>query len=228
MTTETLEVEDTLGEYTRGPVFKGWPKISRLNREIVITEKIDGTNAAVIVSRDYVPHGYGAGEIVNGGIIVNVAESYDSWDPIWVGAQSRKNLISPEKDNFGFATWVRENAANLAHYLGEGYHFGEWWGSGIQRGYGLEKGEKRFSLFNVTKWGDQYPRPKGVYVVPVIDAWETFNSVGIQQAINVLRGNGSFASPGFMNPEGIIVFHTASNTCFKVTLDGDEKHKYES
>ena len=30
-----------------GPVFQGWPKIARLNRDIIITEKLDGTNAAI-------------------------------------------------------------------------------------------------------------------------------------------------------------------------------------
>ena len=52
-------------------------------------------------------------------------------------------------DNHGFARWVSENAEELLK-LGEGRHYGEWHGKGIQRGYGLE--EKRFSLFNVTRW----------------------------------------------------------------------------
>ena len=36
-------------------------------------------------------------------------------------------------------------------FLVPGRHFGEWWGSGIQRGYGLD--EKTFSLFNAYRWG---------------------------------------------------------------------------
>ena len=32
--------------------FEGWPQIARLNRGIVVTEKIDGTNAAVIITSD--------------------------------------------------------------------------------------------------------------------------------------------------------------------------------
>ena len=32
--------------------FEAWPKIARLNRDCIITEKIDGTNAAVIVTDD--------------------------------------------------------------------------------------------------------------------------------------------------------------------------------
>lgn len=32
--------------------FQPWPKIARLNRDIVITEKIDGTNAAVHINAE--------------------------------------------------------------------------------------------------------------------------------------------------------------------------------
>lgn len=59
--------------------FTPFPKIARLNRTVVVTEKIDGTNAAVGVTEDGV-----------------------------VYAQSRKRVITPEQDNFGFATWVRD------------------------------------------------------------------------------------------------------------------------
>jgi hypothetical protein len=48
--------------------------------------------------------------------------------------------------------------------LGPGRHFGEWWGAGIQRRYGLT--EKRFSLFNVTRWGEA--RPACCHVVPTL------------------------------------------------------------
>ena len=34
------------------PEFKPWPKIPRLRRSIVITEKIDGTNAIIHVAED--------------------------------------------------------------------------------------------------------------------------------------------------------------------------------
>lgn len=37
--------------------------------------------------------------------------------------------------------------------------------------------------------------------------------------------DGSRAVPGFMNPEGIVVFHEASQTCFKKTIDGDDNPK---
>ena len=50
--------------------------------------------------------------------------------------------------------------------LGVGQHFGEWWGFGIQRGYGLH--ERRFSLFNTGRWSDPAVRPACCGVVPVL------------------------------------------------------------
>ena len=120
-----------------------FPKIARLAREIIVTEKIDGSNGVVYVGED--------GEVVAG--------SRSQW------------LIG--SDNFGFAKWVQEHADEL-RALGPGRHYGEWWGSGIQRGYGLPKGEKRFSLFNVARWSTEFaevpatPRPACCYAVPVL------------------------------------------------------------
>jgi RNA ligase len=173
--------------------FAPFPKISRLSREIVITEKLDGTNAQIIITED--------GQIA---------------------AASRKCLVVPGKrDNYGFAGWVQEHAADLMK-LGPGRHFGEWWGKGIQRAYGQT--EKRFSLFNVALWSDEESRPKCCGVVPVL-CRGPFTTGGIDAALEALRINGSFAAPGFMEPEGIVIFHTASRTLFKKTLDRDEEWK---
>jgi RNA ligase len=223
--------------------FQGFGKIARLNRDIVVTEKIDGTNAAIGIrfySLDLVPYFVlperddrvrfidRGGRDVNG--MVNYAVVY---------AQSRKRVITPESDNFGFARWVWDNAETLVHDLGEGLHFGEWWGSGIQRGYGLEKGDKRFSLFNVKRWtepcpishaGDEvcylptYFKTPKLGVVPVLYRGP-FDMTNINEALTNLGLYGSQASPGFDRPEGVIVYHTAANQLFKVTLVGDEKPK---
>jgi hypothetical protein len=40
-----------------------------------------------------------------------------------------------------------------------------------------------------------------------------------------LRINGSVAVPGFLKPEGIVVFHVAAGKLFKATLESDEKAK---
>lgn len=173
--------------------FKEWAKIARLNRDIIITEKIDGTNAVVF-----------NGE--NGEFLVG----------------SRTQWITPEKDNYDFAKWAYANKEELQK-LGAGYHYGEWWGNGIQRTYGLPSGDKRFYLFNVSKWKDDYIRPNCCGVVPVLYAG-TFNQLAIICCIEDLKEKGSKVAP-FMNPEGVVIFHTASKALFKVTIENDEKPK---
>lgn len=186
--------------------FRGFPKLARLNRDIVITEKIDGTNAAVVVEEAAnVPH--------------DAPDPLAEVDGFKLWAQSRKRLITPSEDNYGFAKWVVENAEKLA-LLGPGHHYGEWWGQGIQRKYDLD--EKRFSLFNVARWRDA--APSCCHVVPVLDEF-TFSQSVIQSALGRLRDGGSVAAPGFMRPEGIVVYHTAARTMFKVTLEDDDKPK---
>jgi hypothetical protein len=221
--------------FTPEATFTGFPKISRLFRPIIITEKIDGTNAAVVVS-PVEPYIYENGQVVGPGIVVNTdGRRMDGFFPRYVYAQSRKRVISPENDNFGFAGWVRENAHELARYLGEGVHFGEWWGSGIQRKYGLD--EKRFSLFNVNRWRDEEDmngfgeiinttdRPPCCHVVPVLAEFEEFDTDAIRATVADLAEEGSMAAPGFMDPEGIVTYHKHSNSLFKTTIKDDDKGK---
>jgi len=201
--------------------FTPWPKIARLNRDIIITEKINGTNAAVAIT-PVEDSEYDS----PAGVIRTVDVPAGRFH---VGAQSRTRLITPQQDNFGFAAWVREHAITLADTLGAGTHFGEWWGSGIQNGGGLPKGERRFSLFNTTRWDDPLSYWKddsvpGLRVVPTLYRGP-FDQPRIEGVLNELSLNGSYASPGFMDPEGIVIFHTASNEMYKVTLKGDEAPK---
>jgi hypothetical protein len=187
--------------------FQGWPKIARLSRDCVITEKIDGTNASI-----YIPE---------------LPEDSDG-KPFLVGSRTR--WITPEQDNHGFARWAHDNAAELLK-LGPGHHFGEWWGAGIQRGYGLPKGEKRFSLFNVARWADdrdreKFPtdRPACCHVVPALYRGE-FTTDATQAALGVLLVDGSLAAPGFMKPEGIVIYHEAARTMFKKAIEKDSEPK---
>jgi len=46
-----------------------------------------------------------------------------------------------------------------------------------------------------------------------------------QDCIDNLAANGSVAAPGFYDPEGIVVFHTAANAGFKKTIKKDEVPK---
>lgn len=86
-------------------VFRPFGKLARLNRTMIVTEKLDGTNAQVVVDEEW-----------------------------RVFAGSRTRFITPEEDNHGFARWVKEHEDELRG-LGVGRHYGEWWGKGIQRGY---------------------------------------------------------------------------------------------
>lgn len=184
--------------------FKAFPKMARLNRDIIVTEKIDGTNAQIYIDDATIADGA-------------IAE-VDGWG-IWAGSRTR--WITPEQDNFGFAAWVVANAQELVK-LGEGQHFGEWWGKGIQRGYGLD--ERRFSLFNTSRWSDDNVRPACCHVVPVLYDGP-FDQGQINDQLTILRSDGSAAAEGFMDPEGVVVFHTAANTGFKVTCKDDNKPK---
>jgi hypothetical protein len=192
------------------PEFTAFPKMARLTRECVVTEKIDGTNAQIYITPE--------GDFFAG---------------------SRTRWITPENDNHGFARWAYDHKNELMQ-LGPGRHFGEWWGSGIQRNYGLT--EKRWSLFNTLRWclHDEEPKqiptadprvvktqdrlPACCHLVPVLWTGE-FNTTAAQFCLMTLEANGSLAAPGFMQPEGIVVFHTAGNVGFKKTIHGDQVPK---
>ncbi|MDP3937685.1 MAG: hypothetical protein Q8R92_06065, partial [Deltaproteobacteria bacterium] len=140
--------------------------------------------------------------------------------PFYLRAGSRQRWITPGDDNFGFAAWVHEHAHELAS-LGEGHHFGEWYGFGIQRGYGLN--EKRFALFNTARWNPLNPnRPACCGVVPVIFIGPLGNA---DQSLEQLRLGGSAAVPGYMYPEGIVIYHSASRSLFKQVIENDDVPK---
>lgn len=172
--------------------FAGFGKIARLSREMIITEKLDGTNAQIAIGE-------------NGEFFVG----------------SRTRWITPDDDNHGFARWAYANKDELMK-LGPGRHFGEWWGQGIQRNYGLS--EKRFSLFNVSRWSDDAVRPACCSVVPLL-LKGPFSTEVIDCAVDILSERGSYAAPGFMKPEGIIVYHVASGSFFKKTIEKDDEPK---
>lgn len=175
-----------------GMEFREFGKIARLTRTMVITEKIDGTNGLIAIGED--------GEFKVG---------------------SRSRWITPESDNAGFARWAYSHKDELMG-LGAGFHYGEWWGQGIQRGYDLT--EKRFSLFNVSRWYDDSVRPSCCHVVPTLYTG-MFDTTVIEETLDFLKQNGSVAAPGFMKPEGVVVYHTAGNLYFKKTIEGDESPK---
>lgn len=201
--------------------FEPWPSISRLNKDAIYTEKIDGTNAAVVIE----PYTTDTDKSKAVDVVSIDGDLYAVW------AQSRKRFITPGDDNFAFALWVYDNAPALVRTLGIGRHFGEWWGKGIQGSYGLTT-ERRFSLFNVKRWEMQLTHKHGhkdvpqLYMVPVLGK-SMFSTETAKMWVEYLRKEGSMASPGFMKPEGVVVFHTASQTPYKTFLENDDVHKWE-
>jgi hypothetical protein len=149
------------------------------------------------------------------------------------GTNAQVAIGPVETPDFGFARWTLDHAEELLA-LGVGRHYGEWWGNGIQRGYGLS--EKRFSLFNVSRWvqsGKEHLLPvdsKAIVapvccsVVPILYDGPN-NSGEISRAMTALADHGSVAAPGYSDPEGIVIYHTAGNRLFKKTLTGDESPK---
>jgi hypothetical protein len=135
---------------------------------------------------------------------------------------SRTRWITPGKttDNYGFAGWCLENADELFK-LGVGQHFGEWYGQGIQRNYGLD--HRRFALFNTARWGAHNPNtPACCEVVPLLGVVPLDQ---VQEVLTNLAFDGSKAVPGFDRPEGIIAYHSASKQNFKVLLENDDQPK---
>jgi hypothetical protein len=226
-------------------MFESFPKIGRLNREVVVTEKIDGMNAQIFIKEQSHPSFLWSlrketfiSHLRKDGAVATI-EYGDKLYAMWVG--SRNKWLSHHEDVNGFHAWATANSDQLWK-LGKGRHFGEWWGSGVGRNYGLAKGEKRFSLFNTSRWCEygqipevifndeglaqpyQTTAPKCCRVVPILARGLGIDILA-KQAMGILANEGSKAAPGYMNPEGVIIFHTGINDYFKVTIHKDEQPK---
>lgn len=184
--------------------FRPWPKIPRVGGllECIITEKIDGTNAQVSIQPV-------AGE--------------PGQHEVCVG--SRNRWLEEHKDNFGFFNWVRqpENLDALGTLVSwNGRMYGEWFGSGIQRGYGMS--ERYFMPFNTAHIPaiQHNLRIKGRNIVPVPLLYKgRFDWKYVECAMEHLRVQGSqvACAKGFPNPEGIVVYFPALNASFKRTFE---------
>ena len=204
--------------------FTPFPKVARLYKPCVITEKIDGTNASITIigpddeRRHQLEHDiyrYEAGVTNQPPITAVTADNH------FILAGSRKRWVTPLDDNFGFARWVAEHATELLA-LGPGTHFGEWYGAGVQRTYGWAG--KHFALFNTSKWGDPDVRPGCCGVVPVL-AEGTFSTELMDNVMEALWFQGSsVAAPGWNGKaEGVMVYLTAPGIYLKHPFDPTPK-----
>lgn len=208
--------------------FKAWPKTPRLANELMhITEKIDGSNACIVIL-PFDP-AYDVFEASQNFTLVTVAgEDYK------VAAQSKGRYLFDEKgkDNFNFARWVQENIIELVRTLGYGRHYGEWWGSGIQRGYGLVNGERRFSLFDTRRWGHQSEGYESIVNSKVINidvVPELYHGAvdlaQINEILRILDMDGSQVVESYQKAEGVIVNFALSRVSYKAFIDDDGRPK---
>jgi len=181
--------------------YPSFPRITRFFRDWIVTEKVDGTNGLVSVGED------GS-----------------------VRAGSRNRWLTVSDDNFGFAAWVEANADELRK-LGPGRHYGEWYGRGIQRGYGLS--DRRFALFNVKRWhaaggtgilwesgnggvSATAEAPACCQVVPLLRVVDPNEIEDVIMFFCVSR-----IVPGYEKPEGVVICHGPSGNLYKYTFGGD-------
>jgi hypothetical protein len=203
--------------------FQKFDKIPRFRRDIIITEKIDGTNAQIAIidlKEESDKLGISPGHYMDRINAYSLPYMAIGQEQIML-AGSRKRWLTDNKqgDNYGFGRWVSDNREELS-VLGPGRHYGEWWGAGIQRRYGLTDNDKRFSLFNTARWGDHNPNPSCTSVVPILNTGP-MAGLTVELALAELKMHGSTAAPGFMNPEGIVIYMTQARRLFKITLEND-------
>jgi hypothetical protein len=175
------------------PNFESFPDIKKLgSAALFITQKIHGSNAQIYIFQQ---------EDGNLDLICG----------------SRSRWIAPGDDNFGFAEMVHANKQEFIDKLGQGRHYGEWAGPGINSGEGLTK--KTFVLFDHWKYPPERPLPPNTVIVPVLYSG-AFDMGEVEKAMNDLRTNGSKLVPGFMRPEGVVV--RIKGERYKVVFQAEE------
>lgn len=187
------------------PEFHAWGKTARVDSPVVVTEKIDGTNGVIYVDFGDNPHSpviwVGARNGWIAGISVNGAEFVRS-------------------DHYGFAGWATANRLQIARLLGHGYHYGEWWGQGIARGYGQDR--KRFQLFDIRHsekdgWDDD-ANEWNIGTVPVLYDGPMDHRT-MERQVELLQRRGSVVAPGYLYPEGLVVRFSHNGVRFKKVID---------
>lgn len=181
--------------------FQPYPKTPRfVDDYCVITEKINGTNSQVVV---------------------------DSGRVVQVGSRNRP--ITPASDNFGFAAWVDQHRDELATFLGDGRHYGEWAGPGVQKNP-LDLPRRTWFLFNVQRHDEDKFDVLGhlvpdVLPVPVLYKGPFSRDICFETLSGLLTG-GTYvgrAGPRAAPPEGVVI----SIFGVKLKMTGDPRPKGE-
>ena len=177
--------------------YSSFPSIERLeNIYCIISEKIDGTNGLIEINETNVRFG------------------------------SRNRYISFSDDNAGFANFFKDYEARFKDAAkdittDESYPlriYGEWFGCGIQRNYGLK--DKLFMPFS-SFYGEkliEYQVPN--VITPNIMYTGKFSMEIVDTCMQQLKLNGSGVVKDYKQPEGIVIFFPKYNFRLKETFDG--------
>ena len=212
--------------------YASFPSIERLeNIYCVISEKVDGTNGLIEVAK--------VGKI---GVDIETNSAFPSFTyntETQVRFGSRNRYITFNNDNAGFANFFRHYETKLKDIAKdiivaanseasqtnekptEGYPFriyGEWFGRGIQRDYGLkDKFFMPFSYFYAEKL-IEYQVPN--IITPNVMYTGKFSMEVVNTCMQQLKLNGSGLVKDYKQPEGIVIFFPKYNFRLKETFDG--------
>lgn len=157
--------------------FESFGKILHIGKLYMsITQKLHGSNAQVYIYKDE-----------NGELQIKTG--------------SRSRWVVEGDDNYGFAKFCAESRSELIELLGEGRHYGEWCGPGINSGEGLK--DKTLCIFNWRRWIGKTLPPR-VTTVPILYKGQ-ISLDAINEAMEKLKTQGSMLCPGFMKPEGVVI-----------------------
>lgn len=184
------------------PEFKSFTDVKRFKNDlnVTITEKIHGSNAQIYIYED------------------------EEDGKLKIIAGSRTRWLDPAvSDNYGFGAWVAANEDELIAYLSHGRHYGEWYGAGVNHGYGLK--EKRLVLFNTHRWQQVVdsgkPLPARVELVPVLYQGPFYETV-VDECLMRLKREGSVLVPGCMKPEGVVIYFHDVDVMRKSVINPEE------
>lgn len=190
--------------------YPSFNKIERLeNIYCIISEKIDGTNGLIEINYDSVKFGsknrYLESHEDNAGFM----NFYSYHKNIFIN--TAKELNEKEIEISGETLTKYEEIYPIHIY-------GEWFGKGIQRGYGLDK--KFFMPFN-PEYAELLIEHEVPHIVrPYILYEGKFSEKVATSSMHFLKEEGSYVIPKYMKPEGIVIYFPKYNFYLKDTFEG--------
>jgi hypothetical protein len=174
--------------------FEKWSKTTRLESDVTISEKANGSNVAICA------------EIKADGDDFNIS----------LAAQTRTQMVHMGNDQVGVAKWTIINYQSLIYdlFLGDGVtppkpgiyrHFGEF----MTRGHK----EPHLYLFNTKRWSGKTFATPTLKVVPVLFEGRYYEGI-VEKCLEDLRTNGSRIHPGIA-PEGVVTYWHGDNSMKK-------------